>query len=430
MSLTQLIKETLDILDLNITFEENCLTKEKYKGQICAIYRGKLSYSPQECIHCGNDVLSNLIRWGTTTVRLLMNDVSEYRTYLELKKQRFKCKACQRTFVADTSVAEKHCSISEKVRWSVVTHLKRNTSMTEIARQKNLSVSSIYRVMKRFYRPMNPFRMHLPKVLCFDEFKSVRSVAHAMSFIMMDGETHQLLDIVENRQLHFLERYFSRFSRENRENVQFIVIDMYTPYVSLVKKLFPNAQLIIDRFHVVQHIGRTFRNQRTKVTNRLLQSKEPKQHSIGKQMKRYWKLLQKDESRLNDEKRLWRPGFKNCLTETEIVDRLLHVSPELQTGYQLYQDLLYAVKKRDQKYFEELLAFDPTLSESYRTTLETFKKFLPQIKNALQHTYSNGPLECLNNHIKVLKRNAYGFRSFYNFKLRIMIRHGNALIVN
>lgn len=406
MSLTHLIKETLDILDLNITFEGNCLTKEKYKGQICAIYRGKLSYSPQKCIHCGNDGLSNLIRWGTTTVRLLMNDVSEYRTYLELKKQRFKCNLCQRTFVADTSVVEKHCSISEKVRWSVVTHLKRNTSMTEIARQKNL------------------------KVLCFDEFKSVRSVAHAMSFIMMDGKTHQLLDIVENRQLHFLKRYFSRFSRENRGNVRLIVIDMYTPYVSLVKKLFPNAQLIIDRFHVVQYIGRTFRNQRTKVTNRLLQSKEPKQHSIGKQMKRYWKLLQKDKSRLNYEKRLWRPGFKTFLTETEIVDRLLHVSPELQTGYQLYQDLLYAVKKRDQKHFEELLAFDPTLPESYRTTLETFKKFLPQIKNALQYTYSNGPLECLNNHIKFLKRNAYGFRSFYNFKLRIMIRHGNTLIVN
>ncbi|WP_369678350.1 transposase, partial [Enterococcus faecium] len=40
----------------------------------------------------------------------------------------------------------------------------------------------------------------------------------------------------------------------------------------------------------------------------------------------------------------------------------------------------------------------------------TFKKFLPQIQNALHYSYSNGPLECLNNHIKVLKRNAYGFR--------------------
>ena len=135
MSYTHLIKETLDILDLSVTFNENCLTKEKYKGQICHIYRGNLIYTAQEC------------------------------TYLELKKQRFKCKACQRTFVADTSVAKKHCFISEKVRWSVVTRLKKNTSMTEIAAQKNLSVSSVYRIMKRFHRLMNSNQFGVFQVL-------------------------------------------------------------------------------------------------------------------------------------------------------------------------------------------------------------------------------------------------------------------------
>ncbi|AFK59472.1 transposase [Enterococcus faecium DO] len=243
MSHTQLIKDTLNILDLNIYFEENCLTKEKYKGQICLIYKGTLLYKPEECSHCLCVVPSRIIRWGTTTVRLLLNDVSEYRTYLELKKQRFKCKSCQRTFVADTSVAEKHCFISQKVRWSVIARLKENTSMTEIARQKNISTSSVYRVMKRFYRPLNPFKQTLPKVLCFDEFKSVRSVASAMSFIMMDGQSHALLDIVENRRLPYLERYFSRFSLATREAVQLIVIDMYAPYVSLVKKLFPECSV-------------------------------------------------------------------------------------------------------------------------------------------------------------------------------------------
>ncbi|HAY6733048.1 ISL3 family transposase, partial [Enterococcus faecium] len=52
MSHTQLIKDTLNILDLNIYFEENCLTKEKYKGQICLIYKGTLLYKPEECSHC------------------------------------------------------------------------------------------------------------------------------------------------------------------------------------------------------------------------------------------------------------------------------------------------------------------------------------------------------------------------------------------
>ena len=190
MSYTQLIKDTLNILDLTIYFEENCLTKERYKGQIYLIYKGTLQYTPEECPHCLCIVPSKIIRWGTTTVRLLLNDVSEYRTYLELKKQRFKCKTCQRTFVADTSVAEKHCFIRQKVRWSVVTRLKENTSMTEIARQKNLSTSSIY----RFYRLLNPFKQTFPKILCFDEFKSIRSVA----------SRHERLDIVANRRLPYL----------------------------------------------------------------------------------------------------------------------------------------------------------------------------------------------------------------------------------
>ncbi|MDB1684908.1 transposase, partial [Enterococcus durans] len=101
----------------------------------------------------------------------------------------------------------------------------------------------------------------------------------------------------------------------------------------------------------------------------------------------------------------------------------------LRQGYQLYQDILYAVKKRDQSLFEDCLNREVSgLPETYTTTLRTFKKFLPQIQNALHYSYSNGPLECLNNHIKVLKRNAYGFRSFYNFKLRIMIRHGKTFL--
>ncbi|WP_422111146.1 ISL3 family transposase, partial [Enterococcus durans] len=246
-----------------------------------------------------------------------------------MKKQRFKCKSCQRTFVADTSVAEKYCFISQKVRWSVIARLKENTSMTEIARQKNISTSSVYRVMKRFYRPLNPFKQTLPKVLCFDEFKSVRHVTSAMSFIMMDGQSHALLDIVENRRLPYLERYFSRFSLATREAVQWIVIDMYAPYVSLVKKLFPNAQLIIDRFHIVQHIGRTFLNHRVKETPTLLKGTSHSQRGLGKKLKRYWKLLQKEEAKLNYEKRVWRASFKDYLTESEIVDRLLSACPNL-----------------------------------------------------------------------------------------------------
>ncbi|EZP95828.1 TPA: ISL3 family transposase [Enterococcus faecium] len=154
MSYTQLIKDTLEILDLTVTFEKNCLTKEKYKGASCMIYRGKLSYAPRSCTHCTEK--NTMIRWGKTTVRLLVHDVSEYKTYLDLEKQRFRCKHCGKTVVADTSVVDKHCFIRRKVRWSVVARLQKNTSMTEIAHQKKISTSSVYRILKKILPANDP----------------------------------------------------------------------------------------------------------------------------------------------------------------------------------------------------------------------------------------------------------------------------------
>lgn len=81
-------------------------------------------------------------------IRLLLDEVSERQIYLELSKQRFRCKACQQTFVAETPIVKKYCFIIEKVRWSIVTRLKKNTAMTEIANQKNVSVPSVYHIIK------------------------------------------------------------------------------------------------------------------------------------------------------------------------------------------------------------------------------------------------------------------------------------------
>ncbi|MBL1230125.1 transposase [Enterococcus sp. BWB1-3] len=67
-----------------------------------------------------------------------------------------------------------------------------------------------------------------------------------------------------------------------------------------------------------------------------------------------------------------------------------------------------------------------SLPENYQKTIQTFKKMSKKIKRSLEQPYSNGPLESLNNHIKVLKRNIYGFRSFYNVKLRINLCFGEA----
>ena len=59
-----------------------------------------------------------------------------------------------------------------------------------------------------------------------------------------------------------------------------------------------------------------------------------------------------------------------------------------------------------------------------KTSIKTLKEFLPYIKNTLNNNYHNGYIEGNNNFIKVIKRIAFGFRSFKRFKARIMIRKG------
>lgn len=84
----------------------------------------------------------------------------------------------------------------------------------------------------------------------------------AMSFIFCDADNHKIVDIVENRQLYFLKKYFSSFPKTVRDNVESVCIDMYSPYISLIKDLFVNAKIIIDRFHIVNLFTRSFNHTR------------------------------------------------------------------------------------------------------------------------------------------------------------------------
>ena len=59
-----------------------------------------------------------------------------------------------------------------------------------------------------------------------------------------------------------------------------------------------------------------------------------------------------------------------------------------------------------------------------KTSIKTIKEYLPYIKNTFKNKYNNGFIEGNNNFIKVLKRIAFGFRSFRRFKARIMICKG------
>ena len=138
-------------------------------------------------------------------------------------------------------------------------------------------------------------------------------------------------------------------------------------------------------------------------------------------IKRYWKLIQQDSRKLSD-KRFYRPTFRMHLTNKEILDKLLSYSEDLKHHYHLYQLLLFHFQNKEPEKFFGLIEDNiKKLHSLFQTVFKTFLKDKGKIVNALQLSYSNAKLEATNNLIKLIKRNAFGFRNFENFKKRIFI---------
>ena len=110
------------------------------------------------------------------------------------------------------------------------------------------------------------------------------------------------------------------------------------------------------------------------------------------------------------------------MIEVDVVDFLINLDDELRQTYLIYQDLLYALKKKNYSLLNKSLHnYNVNISSYMKTSIKTLLEFLPFIKNTFINNYHNGYFEGNNNFIKVIKRIAFGFRNFSRFKARIMI---------
>ena len=113
------------------------------------------------------------------------------------------------------------------------------------------------------------------------------------------------------------------------------------------------------------------------------------------------------------------------MTQSGVVDYLINTNEQLKETYETYQILLYSLKNNNYIQLEKVLNIkNDKISNYMKTSIKTLKGYLPYIKNTLANPYHNGFVEGNNNFIKVLKRIAFGFKSFRRFKARIMICKG------
>ncbi len=313
--------------------------------------------------------------------------------------------------VAETSFVKKNHQIATIVKQKIAQKLIEKIPMTTIAESLAVFTSTVIRKLKEFEFKAN--LNCLPAHMSWDEYSFKKG---KMSFIAQDFDSRQVITILDGRTQARIRNHFLHYSRQVRCRVKIITMDMFSPYYDIARKLFPNAKIILDRFHIVQHLSRAMSRIRVQIMNQL----DRKSHEY-KVLKRYWKLIQQDSRKLSH-KRFYRPTFRMHLTNKEILDKLLSYSEDLKHHYNLYQLLLFHFQEKQDEHFFELIGETIScINPIFQTVFKTFLKDKDKIINALELPYSNAKLEATNNLIKVIKRNAFGFRNFDNFKTRSLI---------
>ncbi|VTS97580.1 IS1167, transposase [Streptococcus lutetiensis] len=394
--------QLIGIKDKNITL--NKVLKHKTHIEMIAT----LDYAPGNCNHCQGKQIKYDFQKPS---KIPFLEVAGFPSLIRLKKRRFQCKNCRKVTVSETSLIQKNCQISEPLRQKVAQALVNRQALTHIAQDLAISTSTVHRKLKEFTFKEDFSR--LPEILSIDEFSYQKG---KLAFIAQDFETKKIITILENRTQTTIRNHFFRYSKEARNSVKVVTVDMSGSYIPMIPKLFPNAKIVIDRFHIVQHMSRALNHTRIQ-----LMTQFDKKSLEYRALKYYWKSVLKDSRKLSLNSFRSRT-FGETLTPKECLTEIFHLVPELKGYYDLYQFLLFHLQEKNADYFFDLIEVAlPHLNQNFKTALRTILHHKQHVINAIELPYSNAKLEATNKLIKDIKRNAFGFRNFDNFKKRIFI---------
>ena len=350
-----------------------------------------------ECPRCRT--LTNIVHdYRIQTVKDL--PVQGHILIWKYRKRRYRCPQCGKRFTEKYYLLPKGHQITNRTALHAVDLLTQKRSRKDIAKELNVSESTMTRFLRlsEYGKPSE-----LPPVLSIDEFKG--NTNHIKYHgILTDPVSRKVLDITPDNYETHLYNYLKEF--RNRKDVKYFISDMRKEYISMAKSLFPNATIVIDKFHVARYCTWSFEN----VRKRIQKSLSPE---FRKYFKRSRKLLLKRECELTAEGK-------------HRVAKMLEISKELAQAYLLkekfYEFMDSSNSTEAKEKLKQFFLFESVSSfhdfQSCITMLTNWEKY---ILNAFDCKYTNGFTEGCNNTIKVIKRTGYGYRNFDNFRCRILM---------
>lgn len=333
------------------------------------------------------------------TVRVKDEPVRGQPVLVEIRKRRLFCRPCKKPFTEPVGGIRKGARVTERYRKSILWAAERFSCLKDVRDAYRCSSGFLYRTLFDELERRRRARQHpWPSTLGIDEhfFRRQRGIPRFAS-IVVDYKHRRVMELVDGRSVGELDAALRHIP--GRDNVRHVVMDLCEPFRSFTRSFFPQAKIVADKFHVV----------------RLL-------HPA---INRYRKAITGDKRSLPIRRLLLRSGHTLDWRTRSALEAWLRPYPELAEIYRCKEALHRLYRTRGARRAAQSLTWmtDQMARSSVleiRRLRRTLMSWRREILNYFDYPITNGRTEGFNNKAKLVKKRAYGYRTFENYRLRLL----------
>lgn len=304
--------------------------------------------------------------------------------------------------------AERYARVTAQMESFVLRVLAACSSIQKVGELMRLDWHCVNEIMSRGVERGMSRRAEEPMPHLGIDEKSIAK-KHSYVSVLTDIDGSRVVDVVEERTLEAAKKLLGTLSPTQKANVEAIAMDMWPAFMTAARQCLPQADVVHDRFHVSKHLN----------------------ESVNEVRQAEHRRLQKEGgSPLTGSRWAWLRGYEDGRSSAARAFRSLH-QMNLQTSraWRIKESFIgfwdYHYTALAQNYFTAWAA------NAMRSRLEPVKEVVRMLRrhlrgliNYARHRICNAASEGFNSVIQAIKANARGFRSFKNYRVRILFHCG------
>jgi transposase len=354
---------------------------------------------PVSCPHCA----STRLRKKAPFVRTVRHEsVGQRLVWLILRGYKYLCVQCHRYFRQRFPGLLSYQRATEPFKSEVCQDHHDGICQSRLAQRMQMGTATIERWYHRFLERKMAERVNdlCPRVLGIDEHFFTRKDGYATT--LCDLQKHRVFDVVLGRSEAALDGYLNRL--RGKERVRVVCMDLSSTYRSVVRKHFPRALIVADRFHVIRLIGHHI--------HQLWRQIDPS-HRWNRGL---LSLLRRRADRLDAE-------------QVQTLEVYLQAHPAIAALYRFKQELWELLRpgglapRSCRPRIREFLARIHQLKEAIFPSLvslgHTLEDWQEEIVRMWRFSRNNGITEGFHTKMEMISRRAFGFKNFDNYRLRV-----------